>query len=119
MGDEVCACSRARLCCDCFQHLPSLNVAFVLCRLFTAEWLVRGGGADQAASSATLSTNHAQQEQLTEQAELIEELVAEHAACEAERREAVQNWAEKVLSLNSLSIAVCRMKELAFFQLDL
>ena len=70
----------------------------LLCRLFAAEWLVRGGGVDQAASAATLSANQAQQEQLTEQAELIEELVAEHAACEAERREAVQNWTEKVMT---------------------
>jgi hypothetical protein len=73
-----------------------LCLSSLFCRLFAAEWLVRGGGADQAASAGPLSSNQAQQEQLTEQAELIEELVAEHAACEAERREAVQNWTEKV-----------------------
>lgn len=33
---------------------------------------------------------------MAEQAELIEELVTEHAECEAERREAVRKWTEKV-----------------------
>ena len=73
-----------------------LIIALLPRRLFAAEWLVRGGGADQAAGASTLSAIKSQQEQLTEQTELIQELVAEHAACEAERREAVQKWSEKV-----------------------
>ena len=70
-------------------------------RLFAAEWLVRGGGgaptvaANTAANEAAAEQLAEQGEQLAEQGELIEELVAEHAECEAERREAVEKWTAK------------------------
>ena len=91
-----CVQAAVQTCCKRVAYEPCLPSLLLPCRLFAAEWLVRGGGVDQAASASTLSATNAQQEQLTEQAELIQELVAEHAACEAERREAVQKWTEKV-----------------------
>ena len=58
-------------------------------RLFAAEWLLRGGGAAPRATAAAPSSTGSQ-----DQSALIEELVAEHAECEAERREAVRQWTE-------------------------
>ena len=47
-------------------------------------------------STLSEAASEVQQEKMAEQAELIEELVTEHAECEAERREAVRKWTEKV-----------------------
>ena len=58
-------------------------------RLFAAEWLLRGGGAAPRATAAAPSSTGSQ-----DQSALIEELVAEHAECEGERREAVRQWTE-------------------------